>query len=209
MSFILDALKKSETERQRQNTPGFTDVPDSTDPPRAPRWLWVLGGLLAVNLVVLLGVMLRPDAPATGVVTVPGAANSDERQAEPDASFSEMVEEAKKKQTRPADHVTQADGAGDRSVVEQSPAPAATPAASVTNSYATFDELRANGTIVLPDLHLDIHVYSDQPSERFVFVNMNKYRENSKLVEGPLVKEITPEGVILEHLGNSFLLPRE
>ncbi|NOR67834.1 MAG: GspB domain-containing protein, partial [Woeseiaceae bacterium] len=63
--------------------------------------------------------------------------------------------------------------------------------------------------LVLPDLHLDIHVYSDQPAERFVFVNMNKYREQARLAEGPLVKEITPEGVILEHLGNGFLLPRE
>jgi general secretion pathway protein B len=79
----------------------------------------------------------------------------------------------------------------------------------ITESYATFNDLRANGTLVLPDLHLDIHVYSDQPAERFVFVNMNKYREQARLAEGPLVKEITPEGVILEYLGNGFLLPRE
>lgn len=209
MSFILDALKKSETERQRQNTPGFAHVPDGTDSPRAPRWLWVLGGLLAVNLVVLLGVMLRPDSPATGIVTAPGEARPDELQAGREASFSEMVEEAKKKQTQPVDRAIQGRDVGDSTAAEQSPSPAATPTASVTSSYPTFDELRANGTIVLPDLHLDIHVYSKQPAERFVFVNMNKYRENSKLAEGPLVKEITPEGVILEQSGNSFLLPRE
>ena len=61
----------------------------------------------------------------------------------------------------------------------------------------------------LPDLHLDIHVYSEQPGDRFVFVNMSKYTEFTSLAEGPMVKEIVPEGVILEHLGNEFLLPRQ
>jgi general secretion pathway protein B len=61
----------------------------------------------------------------------------------------------------------------------------------------------------LPDLHLDIHVYSDQPADRFVFINMKKYKENSTLTEGPGVREITPDGVVLEHAGTAFLLPRD
>jgi hypothetical protein len=59
------------------------------------------------------------------------------------------------------------------------------------------------------DLHLDIHVFSMTPSERFIFVNMNRYREGATLEEGPRVAEITPEGVILEYTGMRFLLPRE
>ncbi len=207
MSFILDALKKSETERQRQNAPGFADVPDGTDPPRAPRWLWVLGGLLAINLIVLLGVMLRPDLRPTTDAATPSEATPDGKPRE--ASFSEMVEEAKKKQPIPV--TDSADGA----ITDSNPA-AEGRTASVTRtpekiaqSYATFNELRANGTIVLPDLNLDIHVYSEQPEKRFVFVNMNKYREQARLAEGPLVREITPEGVVLELMGNDFLLPRE
>jgi general secretion pathway protein B len=56
---------------------------------------------------------------------------------------------------------------------------------------------------------VDIHVYSDVQSERFVFINMNKYKENSSLDEGPVLKEITSDGVILEHNGIAFILPRE
>ena len=41
-------------------------------------------------------------------------------------------------------------------------------------------ELRANGVLQLPDLHLDIHVYSEKPVDRFVFINMNKYREPAR-----------------------------
>ena len=205
MSFILDALKKSETERQRQNAPGFADVPDGTDSPRAPRWLWVLGGLLAINLVVLLGVMLKPELKPTTAAPTADEAVEGQR----DTTFSEMVEEAKRKQSKAVAN------AADGTITESIPA-AAGRTASVTRvpekiaaSYATFNELRANGTIILPDLHLDIHVYSEKPEERFVFVNMNKYRERARLTEGPLVREITPEGVVLEHLGNGFLLPRQ
>ena len=209
MSFILDALKKSETERQQKNAPGFADVPDGVDSPRAPRWLWVLGGLLAVNLIVLSGVMLRPDPRPQTDVTATDEAIPDEGQPEREASFSEMVEQAKNTQAPQVTGATEEQSTADNPVVEASPVSKPRLAATITESYATFNDLRANGTLLLPDLHLDIHVYNDQPAKRFVFVNMNKYREHARLAEGPVVKEITPEGVILEHLGNGFLLPRE
>ena len=61
----------------------------------------------------------------------------------------------------------------------------------------------------LPDLHVDIHVFSEVASDRFVFINMNKHKEGSQLSEGPLVKEITPDGVVLSMNGTTFLLPRD
>ena len=38
---------------------------------------------------------------------------------------------------------------------------------------------------------------------------MNKHNEGSRLAEGPLVEEITPDGVVLSQNGTSFLLPRD
>ena len=73
----------------------------------------------------------------------------------------------------------------------------------------TAAELRANGTLQMAELHLDIHVFSDNPEDRFVFINMVRHKENSRLSEGPVIREITPEGVILDYLGTEFLLPRE
>lgn len=209
MSFILDALKKSETDRQKQNAPGFADIPDATSPPRAPRWLWVLGGLLAINLIVLLGVMLRPELQPTTDATLPAEETPTTAQADRGASFSEMVDEAKKKQPQAAMDTTSGQVTGVNSGTNAQTASVPATPEKFAHSYATFNELRANGTVMLPDLHLDIHVYSEHPADRFIFVNMNKYRERGILTEGPLVKEITPEGVILEHLGNGFLLPRE
>ena len=71
MSFILDALKKSETDRQQQAPAAFATVPSSDGNPRVPRWLLLLGALLAINLIVLLGMLLRSDddPPAQAVTT--------------------------------------------------------------------------------------------------------------------------------------------
>jgi general secretion pathway protein B len=207
MSFILDALKKSETERQQQGSAEFAGVPKSRDTGGVPRWLWALGLLLVINLTVLLGLLFRSGAEAPNVTLT----STDESRVPTidEPSFAEQV--ALAKQTIPA-HPEPA-----VAVKQQSRPPPAIEEKVVSSVTArqpsvmlpTIHEVKANGTVVLPDLHLDIHVYSDVPEDRFVFINMSKQREASQLTEGPVVEEITPEGVILEYRGTSFLLPRD
>ena len=61
MSFILDALKKSETERQEQTGAEFSNVPSSSGEPQSFKWLWILALLLLVNVIVLFGILLREE----------------------------------------------------------------------------------------------------------------------------------------------------
>ena len=205
MSFILDALKKSETERQEQTGAEFSNVPSSSGDPQSFKWLWILALLLIVNVVVLLGILMReekaPDTPApvehTPVEQSPSASSS----------FEDRVAEARQNQPAPDPTTTEA-----MPLPTANTAPVETPPQTVSQSRArlmTIDELRLNGTLVLPELHIDIHVYAEDPAERFVFINMKKHRENSQLDEGPVVAEITTDGVILKHQGSTFLLPRE
>ena len=62
MSFILDALKKSENERQRQSGPALFEVKVAQPAARFPIWAVAIGLLLGINLVVLIVVMLMRDA---------------------------------------------------------------------------------------------------------------------------------------------------
>jgi general secretion pathway protein B len=62
MSFILDALKKSEGERQRQSGPGVFQPRVASPRARLPLWALALGALLGVNLLVLIWLVTRPDA---------------------------------------------------------------------------------------------------------------------------------------------------
>jgi general secretion pathway protein B len=77
MSFILDALKKSEVERQRQAIPGLMDAPPAPPRPRFPFWAIALCALLAVNAVVLAVVLLHgssaPNATTADLAAPAGA----------------------------------------------------------------------------------------------------------------------------------------
>lgn len=213
MSFILDALKKSEADRQQQAGGEFSNVPSSSGEPQSFKWLWILAILLLVNFAVLLGILMRDDeATPAEEATQPAeqapAVETPAPQAQAEPSFEEKVAAARRNQPPPTE-VPDEQPAGP--VVAPQPEVVSRPASNVTTAplLPTFDELRIAGTLQMTDLHLDIHVYADDPAERFVFINMNKQRENSKLAEGPVVREITTDGVILEHQGSTFLLPRE
>ena len=211
MSFILDALRKSETERQQQGKAEFATVPTSSGSRAVPRWLWAVGVLLLINLAVLIGLLMRPDADPVPVARTEDAeiTGSAEIAADATPDFQQQITVARQSpperqesvNTRPAVEPKQ-----QAQAVLVSQDPASVPASSL---YPTLQEVRAGGQSDLPELHLDIHVYSDTPKERFVFINMVKHREGSQLAEGPVVAEITPDGVVLGHRGDFVLLPRD
>ena len=215
MSFILDALKKSESDRQRQNSPDSAFVPTVPDKSSSSRWLLFVGILLAINVVVLLFVFLKPVATNNETTQVIAEKNQ-ESLSDEGPTFQDLVANARIEQPRSSPSpITEA--APEKYRNESAPAPAGTNAATPSsdppttrgNDYKTLNEVRADGSVKLPDLHLDIHVYSANPGDRFVFINMDKYVEKATLSEGPTVFEIIPEGVILDHLGTRFLLPRQ
>lgn len=278
MSFILDALKKSENERQRQVGPSLADVRVVRRNAERPWWVVAVAALLVVNLGVLVFVLLRDDdakpAPtqqsAAPVQTAPQQSyNAPPAQAAPQQSYNaapaynaqpaqqyqqppappnyqantvptdpsvrSLADEASGYEEPYADEQVNPNLAGAAAVppgppmVRQIQPPAVSPlpsgavfeaqtaasAAPARNgalvgneTLPTMDDLSASGTN-LPELHLDIHVTSQNPAERFVFVNMRKYLEGETLKEGPSVERITAEGVILNQRGLRFLLPRQ
>ncbi len=202
MSFILDALRKSENERQEQSTAEFSSVPSSSGNSSPTRWLWMLGGLLLINFAVLIGILLKPSA--TDSTVEPEMAILEES----NSSFEQQVAVAVDNQP------TQAPPPAPTSETRiAEPVPAKPEVARTSNTsiavVPTMDELRLQGTLQIAEMHLDIHVFSEVPADRFVFINMNKHREGTVTAEGPVVREIRPDGVVLEHQGRVFLLPRE
>lgn len=52
----------------------------------------------------------------------------------------------------------------------------------------------------LPDMQVNVHVYAEDPAQRFVLINMRKYREGERIGrDGPVVNRITPEGVVIDY----------
>lgn len=247
MSFILDALKKSETDRQRQSSPALFEVKVAAPRRRVPLWSIGLAVLLGANMLVLVWVLTRqPQAPAQtsaplagnpppaaagvagnngappGMMTVPATvtipttvnipigsapqvivgANNPEPGVVAPSSTPPLAEEpllSRREPTVPPDYDA------------RDYAPAVTPAQANANTQQragaipSKDEVLAQGT-QLPELRLDLHVYANNPAQRFVFINMRKLREGETLPEGVRVVEITPTGALLSYRGTRFSL---
>ena len=215
MSFILDALRKSERERQRNQGPGVAEFGAHSKRSNRGFWIPLVMLLVGLNLSLLVFLWIKGSAdPATEIAI----ADTDSKMA---------VSESASTRPRPVISGGQADLETRRlsaeipvedtvprtSVDAAKPAPASPPASrNNSNSYENLPsllELSLAGTIDLAPMRLDIHVYSDQPAERFVFINMKKYREGDSLVEGPVLEAITGKGIVLVYQGRSFVVTRE
>ena len=260
MSFILDALKKSEVERQRQAIPGLMD--SRPLPPRAkfPLWATALIALLVINLAVLAVVFLRSGAPtsapasqatpATTAMAPPAASTPGAGTSAASRPAQSALEPAPTRSpAAPAsDHFSPMDTAPPMPAAPMPAAPVYAPEIPAAQAYPgaarrsaraasssdtthrdarspdpvltdsspadtevlpTINEINVADQPALANLHLDVHVYATQPSERFVYINMRKYREGATLAEGPVVERIRRDGVVLNYQGLRFVLPRQ
>jgi len=73
MSFILDALKKSENDRQRQSSPALFEVKVASPRRSFPVWAVGLAVLLGINILALAWFLLREPAPASSAASVTAA----------------------------------------------------------------------------------------------------------------------------------------
>jgi general secretion pathway protein B len=89
MSFILDALKKSENDRQRQSSPALFEVKVAAPRRNFPTWAIGLAVLLGINVLILLWFVLRDPAPAASAA--PATVASEHPAAQPPATPPGMV----------------------------------------------------------------------------------------------------------------------
>jgi len=80
---------------------------------------------------------------------------------------------------------------------------------SGTEVLPSINEINLIGQQALPPLHLEVHVYATNPADRFVYINMQRYREGATLAEGPVLERIRRDGVVLNYNGLRFVLPRQ
>ena len=225
MSFILDALKKSEIERQRQSMPGLTDAPTSLRRGRLPLWAVLLGCLLAINIVVLSVVLMRNGAPPVASAPArPEPPAADVKAPPAEEHFSPLGAApvyAPEIPVPPAD--TSSDGSAAAAAAPHAIAQRAAPhtlrrpdpvlideePAENDEVLPSISEINLTGDQALPELHLDVHVYATKPADRFVYINMRKYKEGNTLQEGPVLERIRRDGVVLNYHGLRFILPRQ
>jgi len=239
MSFILDALKKSEAERARQSGPALLEMRIVPPKRRTTAWIIVLGALLSINLGVLLWFALRHEpaaAPTTTRHDTAAAVSATASSAAPvlaapaptaAPAIPSVPAAGRDAEDRPPDtgalpprrafvadpgaRVAGAAEGDDATAVNPADLePATNPPAGVRTGRAGGERPNYGGiTGAAPELRLDLHVYATRPQDRYALINMHTVHEGDVLPEGPRVVEITRDGVVLDWHGREFLLGRE
>jgi hypothetical protein len=226
MSLILEALKKAERQHKLGEVPRITPGSEQPAVTASHRLGWLMVSLLALILVsvgIYLGkTWLTPQRhqDETSVTHAAPPQRDSGRAIEP-SGFQPTLSEGTNSaaDSLPAipppqaaiapQPVTPAPEVEDREVapvVESEPAPAPAPAAP-PQPPKPLHEMPSGFVASLPSMNIDIHSYDNRPAKRYVLINMEKYREGDYLTEGPRVLEILPEGAVMEHMGERFVLP--
>lgn len=212
MSYILDALKKADTERERRAVPGLHAQADAGFgvSERRGGMAW---GAVAVGAIVLLVALLAwlwfgrsEPTPAAAPTAQPiaQAAPTPQPMPAPVASPSPAPMPAAPAPTQaPIAHMAPpAPPATTSPTPKAAAAPASAPEARVPSRNELPPELRA----ALPPLNVSGAVYAPQPAGRMLFVNGLVLREGDALGDGLSVERIGPASSVLVFRGQRFML---
>ena len=225
MSFILDALRKSEHERQRTATPGIAQVPVGA--PRRELPLWAVAVIVARARAVRArgGAWLRGAGSAARQAREGGAAAEIPLARPSPATAALPVEHAAAREAAPRAADVSNPVRSAPTAASPSPGLASVPAAAGRTQGPAALRLEPSGAstlkpeltlpspaalaaegVALPPLRLELHAFAESPADRFVFINGTKYVEGATLAEGPKVISIAPNGAVLAYHGYQFLL---
>ncbi len=222
MSYILEALRKSEQERSLGQVPHPGREPaGGWHGRRAGRryWPW-LALALAANAGLLAWIALRPAVPppqqpsaeaGPAVAPVPDASSPVERQQPRPVPPAPVVQAAP---SRDAQVVEEEAGQPPRL---QPAGPPAAPRPAVEKVSALvpapaqvplWEEMPESFRQRIGRPELEVHFYTGQAARRFVFLEQKKYREGDRLANGLVLEAITSDGAIFASAGRRFRVER-
>jgi general secretion pathway protein B len=212
VSYILDALRKSDQQRRRGTAPTLLAGQATAVAPKQPAFLAY--GLLAAVLVgagMLIG-WLRPWQPeqAAPVRAEQVAAKPLALPPRQPASAPPVVAPQPTPQ-RPVRAKPKTDGtprAAQAAVTRETAAPeqpvgTAADAARV-RTVISMAELPLSVQQELPAMTISVHAYSGNPANRLVGINNRMLREGEYLVPDLKLEQITPDGMIFGYKEYSF-----
>ena len=235
MSFILDALRKSEHERRMETAPDIMHAPTAVARSSLPMWsILLMGGLAAALIAVSLFSFFQrsgfsesstAELPASAPDTPAAAPAADNSDAVPRVAAEAPALPAPGVSTAPAPAsvAAQPQPAATLSQLVANPPPAATAPAPVptaqTDAAPAIDVAPRIDPARLPQyadvlaeglpvgaLQMQLHVHSAAAASRFVVINGARRVAGDRLSEGAVVEEIVPEGAVLSYNGRRFLL---
>jgi general secretion pathway protein B len=226
MSYILDALRKSETERRQGRVPDLGQQVQLIHRPKKKRVspvVWVAVALM-LNAGVLAFVFWpgfqQPSEPAEQVDAIPAQeprAESGSESAEPAAVVKEPEPDNPIAETGnlPESPVGIPDTEAATATAHRERATIIVPSSASSQTFPAIPAPEQAGRVPhlvelplsfqksVPDLTFNSHIYSSSPASRRVMIN-NVYLRVGDAFAGLRVEDITEEGVVLSLNGQRF-----
>jgi len=225
MSFILEALKKSDQQRQRGATPTLPTATVAIAAPKQPAFLYY--GLLAAVLLaagIVIG-WLRPwqaeqPTAASGPLAEKPQISASHQTASP--SLPETPEMARKTtqefltpnsmpavQPTPMVAAMKPDmsaptRAQTYSALPTAPLPEKPADAAQEQKLVPMAELPLQVQQEIPAMTIPLHAYSSKPRDRIVSINDRMLKEGESLMPGLRLEQITQDGLIFSYKGYRF-----
>jgi general secretion pathway protein B len=212
MSYILDALKKAEEERNLGTVPSVhTHAPfgpptsNAAPPWRKPR-SWAAFAIAAIAAALAALFLLRPwhsEPPAPQAVTAPAPAQA------PPPVASAPATDAKEALPKPVEpKAPPAREASPKKPVRAADAPTPTPKAKPApapepkeSRVAGLNELPASIQAEIPSLTIGGYIYSSNKADRTVLINRRLLREGDEVAPDLTLERLTPSGMVLNYKG--------
>jgi hypothetical protein len=237
MSYILDALRKSEQERH----PGVRQQPrvavHQIAVPWHGGWLLIAGLVLLPPLLVAVIILWQnadnvstqapptvavapvspapvvaapPVAPVAPVAESPAPVIRHRESARIDAPVRDLAEQARVPEVAVPKPVAVKPAPKHKAVTAVSPPRAQVKQAvtAETNDAPILQQMSEEFQRTLPPMAVTIHVYSPQESQRILFINNRETHKGSMIDGGVQVEEIVSDGVVLNYQGQRFKLLR-
>ncbi|GBE04530.1 MAG TPA: hypothetical protein ENH31_00275 [Nitrospirae bacterium] len=133
----------------------------------------------------------------------------------PDMPLSEAsddAEEAVSKQISPTDEIIASliitpPKKQDAPIIDDlpvEPAPSDIIESETEKGLPYLDELPLSVQHDIPDMSITAHIYSNDPASRMVSINGSILRQGESVASGLVLEEITPTGIVLDHMGKRF-----
>ena len=233
MSYILDALKKSESERQNQDLPNINAVHQRPElHPQRKRRIWLLAIPAALILNIVGFWFLWDRSPSEDPKSITPVSISSARTSSLDAVTStpevqqidtSMTIKIQPPEPSPAERgIPEANLASSGETAELLITPTDAYRKTASNSIAAerqqgekyetlasqpvnkITALPTNIQRQIPDLKFSSHLYADDSSFRMVNINGNMFHEGDIIAEGIQLERISEEGVVLNYLHYTF-----
>ena len=217
MSYILDALKKSDQQRQLGATPTLQAAQLTVAAPKRP--LFIYYGLLAIALLVA-GIaigwlrpwqaeqpppapMLLGTEPVAAISPIPISQQAASAPLTAPPELSGAIKPNKPALVNSGTTVAVAP-IPDKSMPETMPKSASIAGVAQEQKAIPYDELPATIQREIPAMTVQLHSYSSKPGEGLVYINSSRLREGDSLMPGLRLEQITPDGEIFSYKGYRF-----